>query len=283
MIIYRNCNEVELEDIYEAFKIGFSDYMIKMDLSKELFIQRFFGPEGNHLETSFIAYHDHEAIGLILGGIKVYEGIKTLRCGTLCIHPDYRGTDVAHQLFKYHNECAIHNHCRQLFLEVIVGNDRAIQFYKKKGYMIVYDIAYFSHSCPNQIMSVVDKQYDFKRIDIEELKQILESFQAVHINWQNDLDSMKKLDSIVHYGIFEKEILIAGLSIQVNGKISFIGVRSEFRLKGLGKSLLAYATKDLNLNKLVINFTNNMSLMGFVHHIGFSKDTISQYEMIKPL
>lgn len=134
MVHYKTCTEADIDWMYEAFQVGFSDYIIKMDISKEDFIKRFLGIEGNRLEHSFIALNEHEPIGIIMGGIKDYEGIKTMRCGTLAIHPDFRGKGVSHKLFELHKEEAIQNGCQQLFLEVIVGNDRVIQFYNKLGY-----------------------------------------------------------------------------------------------------------------------------------------------------
>lgn len=68
-----------MDSIYEAFTDGFSDYIINVSLAKEEFVRRFFGPEGNTLENSIIAFDGHKPIGLNLGGIKIYEGIKTLR------------------------------------------------------------------------------------------------------------------------------------------------------------------------------------------------------------
>ena len=50
-----------------------------------------------------------------------------MRCGTLAVHPNYRGVGVSQKLFELHKE-ALQNECKQLFLEVIVGNDRAIRF-----------------------------------------------------------------------------------------------------------------------------------------------------------
>lgn len=41
MIQYKRCSEVNIDLVYEAFKDGFSDYIIKMEVSKEDFIQRF--------------------------------------------------------------------------------------------------------------------------------------------------------------------------------------------------------------------------------------------------
>ena len=51
--------------------------------------------EGNSLEHSFLSLDGDKPVGVILGGIKIYESIKTMRCGTLAIHPKYRGIGVS--------------------------------------------------------------------------------------------------------------------------------------------------------------------------------------------
>ena len=43
MIQYKRCSEVSIDLVYEAFKDGFSDYIIKMEVSKEDFVKRFLG------------------------------------------------------------------------------------------------------------------------------------------------------------------------------------------------------------------------------------------------
>lgn len=43
MIQYKKCSELSIDLVYEAFKDGFSDYIIKMEVSKEEFIKRFLG------------------------------------------------------------------------------------------------------------------------------------------------------------------------------------------------------------------------------------------------
>ena len=99
MFQYKKCSEVNIDLVYEAFKDGFSDYIIKMEISKEDFIQRFLGPEGNSLKHSFLALDDDKSVGVILGGIKDYENIKTMRCGTLAVHPNYRVVGVSQKFF----------------------------------------------------------------------------------------------------------------------------------------------------------------------------------------
>src|SRR5690554_2895466 len=121
MITYKICTKDDIENMYEAFSIGFSDYMVKFDITLERFIDLFLRIEGNSLDSSLLALDNEKPIGLMLGGIKTYDGVKTLRCGTLAIDPDYRKIGVASQLFMLHKELAIKNDCKVLFLEVIKG------------------------------------------------------------------------------------------------------------------------------------------------------------------
>ena len=283
MFYYKKCSDVNFEEVYEAFKIGFSDYIIKIDVSLDMFEKRFFGPEGNRLEHSFIAFDDQKPVGLILGGIKVYEGIRTLRCGTLCIHPDYRGTEVSHTLFKLHKELALENKCKQLFLEVIVGNDRAIKYYRKKGYVKVYDIDFFTLNNPQLLQTQEVNPFLINQIDFNQLSMLQSQLKDNHINWQNDFDYLKQIDDCAYYGVFKDSNLIGGLNIHPNGKVSFLWTHPDYRYLGLAKKLIHQASIDLNIAKLRINFPNNMSLMGFVQHLGFDKDELTQYEMIHTL
>ena len=181
MITYKRCTETSEDAVFEAFQIGFSDYIIKIDLTKDIFMKHFFGPEGNRLEYSYIALDKEKPVGLILGGIKEYEGIKTLRCGALCVHPDYRGTGVSGKLFDLHRKTALENNCRQLFLEVIAGNDRAINFYRKKGYEKVYDLTYYSHNNPSEITGILPEGFSVKRIDMDSLRSLSCRIQDIHI------------------------------------------------------------------------------------------------------
>ncbi len=279
MINYKCCTEVDIDTIFEAFQVGFSDYIIKIEMTKDFFIKRFFGPEGNSLEHSFIAFDEDNGVGVILGGMKVYEGIKTLRCGALCVHPDYRGVGVSKKLFDMHRQIAIENQCKQLFLEVIAGNDRAINFYEKIGYEKIYDLSYYSHKEPNSIVGSLSDSIDFNQKDISILQELSPQVRNIHINWQNDFDYIKKLDGQVHYGAYKEGRLIGALTIHHKGKISFLWIHPEYRNNGIAKSLIAHAVKELDIETLVISFPNNANLKGFVELLKFTKDKISQYEM----
>ena len=279
MITYNCCSTVEFENIYNAFQIGFSDYIIKIEMSKEIFLNRFFGPEGNQLEYSYIAFDQGMPIGVILGGIKNYEGVKTLRCGALSIHPDYRGKGVSKKLFELHRQVAIDNNCKQMFLEVIVGNDRAINFYRNLGYEKVYDINYYTCQNNKDINKEIDDLIEIKNISFNATKSLSNQLKDTHINWQNDFDYIERLDGLVHYGVYKDSEIIGALSLSTNGKIYFIWTKPSERHKGIARNMIIKALIELNLKQLSISFPNNANLAGFVKHNNFKKEEISQYEM----
>lgn len=279
MINYKRCSEVDIELVYNAFSIGFSDYIIKIQMPKEVFVNRFFGPEGNSLNTSFIALDGERPVGLVLGGIKNYEGIKTMRCGTMAVDPEYRGTEVSERLMELHREEAVTQGCKQLFLEVIVGNDRAINFYKRLGYENIYDLYYYTLEDISKINSTANCKAETKIISIEELKKFAEKSSDVHINWQNDLDYIEKLENQICLGAYLNGKLIAAVSMNKNTRISYLYVDRKHRGNHIACSLIFKASEEINITKLSIGLPNNASIIGFLNHVGFKKDNISQYEM----
>ncbi|WP_088040831.1 GNAT family N-acetyltransferase [Bacillus sp. EAC] len=280
---YYRCSDVDIDFAYQAFSIGFSDYIVKLDLPKEQFIALFFGPEGNKLEHSFVAIHENDAVGVILGGIKNYENIKTMRCGTLAISPSFRGKGISQKLFELHKEEAEKNECKQLFLEVIVGNDRAINFYKKLGYEKVYDLSYFTNKDTSNISFLPDKtECNISKIEFNLFKDTVQQWDY-HINWQNDLEFLEKATNFTYYQATKNDVGVGTLAINKHGKISFIMVDKKFRNSKVATNLLKTAILELELNAISTAFPNNSSLEGFFNQLQFNKEKLSQYEMYKTL
>lgn len=279
MITYKRCNEVEEELIYEGFSLGFSDYIIKFNMPKEVFFNHFFGPEGNSKEYSFIALDDNKPIGVIFGGIKVYEGIQTIRCGTLAVIPEYRGKGVSHELFNLHKNEGINNNCTQLFLEVITENHRAVRFYESLGYEKVYDLSYYNIDNFKVDNNILLQGIEVKRITFEEFEKAIGNIRYFHVNWQNDIDYMRKSSNITYYGAYIGEKIIGFSAIKSNGSIMVLMVDTKFRGMKVGTSILNNASQDLSISKFRASFSNNNLLEGFYKHLGFKKEKLSQYEM----
>lgn len=279
-MIYKNCCDVDFELIHQCFNEGFSDYIVKLYLPMEEFKKRFFGPEGNELKYSFIAMDKKKPVGLILGGIKDCQGIKTMRCGALCVIPEYRGKGVADDLFCLHKKTAVTEGCKQMMLETIIGNERALNFYLKHGYEKIYELQYFQLSDLSKLKNQnINDDYEIRAIEFAELKNAKELMGDVYINWQNDFQYIEKSEGQHNYGVFADNKIIGLLSINEYGRINLLWVDKKYRGKKIATSLLRNAIDELNLTKLGTSFSNNHNLFAFYKKLGFEKENIAQYEM----
>ena len=278
MITYKCCTDVDIKVVFQAFCDGFSDYMIKFDITEAQFLERFFGPEGNTLEYSFVAMEEGNGVGLVLGGIREFDGLKTMRCGTMCVAPLYRKKGIAAQLLKLHKNKAIEENCKQLFLEVIVGNDKAINFYKANGYFKVYDITYYATEKFDFLENITTNSVE--EISIDELRAFRNTFSDIHINWQNEIDYIAKTKARI-YGFKENNKVVGAITIN-NGSLQFLGVQKAYRGKGIAKSLIKKCV-EMNNPKLRMSTTNNSSLELYLRKMNFNKEAITQYEMYSNL
>lgn len=277
MIQYINCAETTDETMFQAFKEGFSDYIIKFEVDLEFFQGHFFGPEGNAKEYSWLAMDDNRPVGLLLGGIRQFDGRKTMRCGTMCVIPSYRKQGIAAALLEKHRETASRENCDQLFLECISSNEKALNFYRKMGYRKEYDLSYFSCSDPSALTGAETTTGEkVESLTMDELKGLRE-LSEVHINWQNDIPYLERNNPSL-LGIKEKGNAVAAL-VYRESKIHYLYVDREYRSRGFASALLAVAARDKA--KLSVSFSNSSALTGFYLSKGFVEEKISQVEMYR--
>lgn len=283
MIDYKSCSDVSMSEIFEAFSLGFSDYIIPLTMDQDDFAARFFGPEGNSLNLSFIALDENRPVGLILGGIRLFDNLKTMRCGTMCVAPAYRGQGVSNKLFELHMDLASNNQCKQLFLEVIKSNDRAVKFYEKYDYRPVYTLKYYSIMKSSLLSDAGTLNYTLKEIPFDTVDSFRRSLYDCHINWQSDTPSYAGSANEVFLCAYDGNKKAALIAMSPQGKINLIWVGHEYRNQGLGRSMLQKAAQMQNIEKVGICLPSNASIEGFLRKLGFEKQSIEQYEMYLPL
>lgn len=282
MFQYKCCDEVTKNDVYSAFTIGFSDYMIKLNSTQEEFEKRFFGPEGNQLQHSFIAYDGIEPVGLVLGGIRIFRGKRTLRCGTLCISPDYRGKGIAEELMRLHFQVGKAEKCDEYFLEVIKGNDRAVNFYHKLGYLPSGSLRYYQKAISEPVNRERFYDYDICMIDFETFEALRDQNCDIQVNWQNEIDAFRGSERHRYFAAFDANQMMLGvLALSIGGKIEMIFVDRLHLRKGIGRMLIEEASEKLAIEKLYACVPDLTGYEQFLIHTGFTKDPLEQYEMNK--
>jgi ribosomal protein S18 acetylase RimI-like enzyme len=80
-------------------------------------------------------------------------------------------------------------------------------------------------------------------------------------------------------GAFMDNKLIGVISVNKSSRINFIFVENSFRNSGIGTNLLLKAVEELKLSKITMGLPNNASIHGFLKHLDFEKDKLSQFEM----
>ncbi|GMQ62224.1 GNAT family N-acetyltransferase [Vallitalea maricola] len=275
----KKCSEVSDSIVFKTFTDGFADYMIHVEMDEEFFLNRFFGPEGNDKELSFIAFKEDVPVGITLGGVKDGEHVKTLRCGGMSLIPSERGSGLAKTLMEYHEKKARDIGCRQLFLEVIKGNDRAINFYNKMGYEKVYNLTYRKWEIKDN-NTMGNSPYDNKVEDITfgDIKS-LRDIDYSHLPWQSDFPYFRNLDCN-YYGIRENGNIVAGI-VANNKRLIYLWVHPEYRMKGYGKALLNKVITVLKPEDFNVVYANNSQIHTFCNYFNMKMESISQFEMYK--
>lgn len=291
--IVRAC-EVERALFFRAFSEGFSDYLIKLSMGEEEFYGRFFGVEGNEPDRSFIALEadgdggaeSERGVGVILGGIRDFDGARTMRCGAMSVIPERRGTEVAGLLLARHRREAIAEGCGRLFLEVIAGNERAKRFYERNGYAVSGALRYYAHAEPAALAAEASAEGGdapgVEELGFAELRSYRESLSDLHVNWQNEMDYIERSGGL-HYGVRERGELAAALSMQ-GGSIKFLHVLEGRRGRGLARALIGRGVacaleRSPELTAVRSSFPENADLRAFYERLGFSADPLYQFEM----
>ncbi len=280
MYTIKSCSDVSDSISHQAFSDGFADYSVNLNMDQETFVSKLFGPEGNSRELSFVALKNNVSVGITLGGLKTGEGIKTLRCGGMAIIPSERGSGLAQQLMEYHQAAAINNKCKQLFLEVIASNKRAVSFYQNLGYQKVYDLTYRKWEPSNYINKPDYHSQKVETLSYQELYSLREMDYS-HLPWQADFFYFQHLPAS-YYGIREKGVVVAGIAATAS-RIFYLWVHPKYRLKGYARSLLNRVIADLKPDTLSTSYANNASAHTFCNYLHMDYHSITQYEMYKLL
>lgn len=281
MITMKRCSEVADTLVYEGFQAGFADYMIQIEMDEEFFVEHFFGPEGNQREFSFLALEGEKPVGVILSGIKTNEAFKTLRCGGMALIPSHRGSGLAMDLMQLHEQTAREQGCRQLALEVIKGNDRAIHFYQKMGYEIVTHMQYREWHPKEEAGSwevSAELQARVEAVDLEAIKKLRET-ELTRLPWQGSFPYFEGFPT-KSYGIRVLDRLVAGL-VATPRRLLYIWVDPAFRNRGFAKAMLNCMVEELQPEVMRVSYLNNVSFHTFANHLGMGLDEISQWEMVK--
>lgn len=278
MIFYRLLSARDLPSLYRCFLEAFSDYEVDMRMSREQFEQRIVR-DGVQLEISAGAFDDARMIGFYMNGVGLWQGKQTVYDAGTGVIPEYRGRQVAKELFAFVVERLREVSVSQYLLEVLTSNTRAVSLYRKLGFVETRVLAVLRSSEPVKTL----RESVAIRLVEEPDWPLFESFWDGYPSWQNSSAAVERIanERTIVGAYVDGNCIGYGVIFRPSGNLMQLAVAREFRRRGIGTRILAALSPNepLKVNNIDEKLTGTLEFF----KANRFKIVLRQYEMLKGL
>ena len=270
----------DFSQVYRTFSESFSDYLVKMELSKDAFRERMEGKLNLMYPFSVGVFHGEKLIAFILNTVNSYENQLTAYNGGTGVLEQYRGGGLTQKMYNFLFPIFKQSGIDRCVLEVITNNEKAIRAYKKSGFETNKRFKCFKLKCESIDSNTVEGLTirTVKNVDLD-LYQYPASISPSFLDHSGQLVFNLKNEIILEARI-EEELVGFAIFQHKSGRISQLGVMPEYRRKGVGSALLAEVLgQSENKQLTVLNIDENAEReVCFLKKKGFANE-IDQWEM----
>lgn len=277
MITYRFLSSSDSASLFECFLEAFSDYQVDMRMSREQFEQRL-ERDGVRLEMSAGAFDESKMVGFYMNALGEWQGKQTAYDAGTGVVPAYRRQGVAEQLFAFMvprlKEAAV----EQYLLEVLTGNERAVELYRKLRFVDTRRLAVFRRSEPVKVLG----DSSIRRVEKPDW-ELFKSFWDGYPSWQNSIAAVERVGSErVVVCAYEGATCVGyGVAFKPWASLMQLAVAREHRRRGIGTKILAALQREVTESLKVNNVDAEMKgMLKFFEANGF-KIVLDQFEMVK--
>lgn len=277
--------EGDFDVVYETFVKAFSDYQVKMDITKEQFKEMNIRRGLDYGLSVGAVDGAGNMVGLALNGADFWDKKLTAYDMGTGVIPEFRGKGVADGMFDFLIPKLRRSGVEQYLLEVIRSNEKAYNLYKKEGFHETRQFECFTAEVASlNLKSVVEAESSISIEPMEKLDwSLLESFWDWPPSWQNSTSSVKRSRSRkVVLGAFVAFRCVGyGIVYPESGDVPQFAVERTFRSKGVGTLLMKALGREAHRGRLaVVNVdSSSPATLNFLTDLGF-KNFAGQYEMI---
>ncbi len=269
----------DMPQLYHTFIEAFGDYTVDMRMDRKAFEKRMLSKLCIDWQLSVAAFSGDKMIGFITQTANQYEGSLMVYNGGTGVIPAYRGNSLTRHMYEAVLYRMKQRDINQCVLEVIASNTRAIKVYEEIGFKIVRRLRCYKRMIPESQTGSKSKLAlkPFDRMLIEDLNDELST------------SFMDTLDQLERNKVYEKMLLffdaedrvVAYLVFQpATGRIARIWVHTDWRNRGIGKSMISYVdslAKDKPLTVINVDGSSEIAHQ-FLIACGF-ENQIDQWEM----
>ncbi|MTI31918.1 GNAT family N-acetyltransferase [Xanthovirga aplysinae] len=280
-IVYRSIEPEDLPKMYGAFKRVYADFPAPFFLHQEMYLKKYIARQNIDYKLSVGAFEDDKLIGFILSSVALYEGKLTAFNNSEGFLPVHRKEEVSVKMYDFLRPLLQKAEVKQCLIEVQTNDKKLLKVAKKLGFkanktyhcLILSNQQILASQPPGGIsIRIQDKaDWDFYESFTDVNAPFLNS--RYHLD-NNEYDEMvisaKKSGEDIGFAIFEPDM----------GRVAQIGVRRDFRRRGVGSALLSFIYQ-LSANKsLLVNVdTKAKDVNEYFKEMGF--ETIGELAEMK--
>lgn len=261
-MVIRPLTAGDFDAVHEAFNAAFSDYLVPLQLTREQ-LAEMLRRRGWVPEMSVGAFEDERMIAFTLNAV---EDDRAYDTGTGVI-PTHRRHGLGRQLMQRSFELL--RDCTSYTLEVLEGNERAIELYRSLGFEVVRTLGCWKYEARRQNPSP----------NLRAIEPASE-WGDVEPSWQNSPASIARATD-PHLLLGDENgyaILFPG-----NGDLAQLAVRRESRRQGIGTKLLEEAAGIAGKPLRIINVDeSDAGITAFLEQSGATR-FVRQLEMRRSL
>jgi len=254
---------VSFDEIFECFTLGFSDYVVPLQPSREALLEML-TRRGWVPELSAGTFDDSRLVGFTLNCV---DGNRAYDSGTTVI-PSHRRRGIGRMTMELSFSLLAP---RTYILEVLQNNPAAVALYESLGFQHTrpFQVWTFASSTPTRITELANPDLD-----------LIRSWCDVEPSWQNDVPSLRRArDTYVVLGNDDG----AAVLFPRTGDVPLLAVAPHARRQGLGTRLLNAAATRANKPLRLVNIDDrNEGIVAFLERCGAVR-TAKQFEMARPL
>lgn len=253
MLKIKRLKDCEISEAVEAWNIGFEGYYFDLTMTTEKFMARM-ASEGLSDELSVVAFWNDKPVGLIVNGIREFQGELIGWNGGTAVNKDYRSKGIGRRMLEATLDILEENNVKVSTLEAISENKGAIALYQSLGYDIIDHLECLEKK-EGQIPAVSSNVFQIKRVSPEKVGNL--SFYQGKNPWQTHWQS-----------VMDGEALIAEDAF--GNAIGYAYFRKIFSEKGIHTGTTLYqceADRSRRDQKEVIQFLLAEAFHPFTDHI----------------
>ncbi|SHS15493.1 ribosomal-protein-alanine N-acetyltransferase [Mycobacteroides abscessus subsp. abscessus] len=202
MLKIKRLKDCAISEAVEAWNIGFKGYFFDMTMTTEKFMARM-ASEGLSDEISVVAYWNDKPVGLIVNGIREFQGELIGWNGGTAVDKDYRGKGIGRRMLEATLDILEEKNVKVSTLEAISENMGAIALYQSLGYDIIDHLECLEKK-EGQIPVVSSNIFQMKRVSLEEVGNL--SFYQGKNPWQTHWQSVIDGEALIAEDAFGNAI-----------------------------------------------------------------------------